>query len=143
MRSIRYGEYAHHKQIHDHFRDETLVSLKKELEQSEYSPAAIQHLTDTMQNWLAGHIMKEDQKNKKPDRDEEEEKWKNRSFGWLELGILYSPMITPAAASRRLKAWVLANKILVTLLKAAGWNRKQRVMTPKQVECIVEILGRP
>ena len=79
--------------------------------------------------------MKEDQKNKKPDRDEEEEKWKNRSFGWLELGILYSPMITPAAASRRLKAWVLANKILVT--------RKQRVMTPKQVECIVEILGRP
>lgn len=52
-------------------------------------------------------------------------------------------MITPAAASRRLKAWVLANKILVNLLKAAGWNRKQRVMTPKQVECIVEILGRP
>ena len=41
--------------------------------------------------------MREDQKNKKPDRDEEEEKWKNRSFGWLELGILYSPMITPAA----------------------------------------------
>lgn len=89
--------------------------------------------------------MKEDQKKKPPfpEDKEEEEKWKNRSFGWLELGILYSPMITPAAASRRLKAWVLANKILVTLLKAAGWNRKQRVMTPKQVECIVEILGRP
>lgn len=88
--------------------------------------------------------MKEDQKKKPPfPEDKEEEKWKNRSFGWLELGILYSPMITPAAASRRLKAWVLANKILVTLLKAAGWNRKQRVMTPKQVECIVEILGRP
>lgn len=88
--------------------------------------------------------MKEDQKKKPPfPEDEEEEKWKNRSFGWLELGILYSPMITPAAASRRLKAWVLANKVLVSLLKAAGWNRKQRVMTPKQVECIVEILGRP
>ena len=87
--------------------------------------------------------MKEDQKNKKPDRDEEEEKWKNRSFGWLELGILYSPMITHAPPSRSMKDWVLANKILVTLLKAAGWNRKQRVMTPKQVECIVEILGRP
>ncbi|KMM32711.1 hypothetical protein ACM15_15700 [Parabacteroides goldsteinii] len=88
--------------------------------------------------------MKEDQKKKPPfPEDKEEEKWKNRSFGWLELGILYSPMITPAAASRRLKAWVLANKVLVSLLKAAGWNRKQRVMTPKQVECIVEILGRP
>ena len=88
--------------------------------------------------------MKEDQKKKPPfPEDKEEEKWKNRSFGWLELGILYSPMITPAAASRRLKAWVLANKVMVSLLKAAGWNRKQRVMTPKQVECIVEILGRP
>lgn len=87
--------------------------------------------------------MKEDRKNKKAEWDEEEEKWKNRSFGWLELGILYSPMLTPAAASRRLKAWVLSNKVLVALLNAVGWNRKQRVMTPKQVECIVEILGRP
>ena len=86
--------------------------------------------------------MKEDRKKKQP-FPEEEEKWKNRSFSWLELGILYSPMLTPAAASRRLKAWVLANKVLVALLNAVGWNRKQRVMTPKQVECIVEILGRP
>ncbi len=61
MRSIRYDGYAHHKQIHDYFRDETLVSLKKELEQSDFSPSAVRHLTDTMQNWLAEHIMKEDQ----------------------------------------------------------------------------------
>lgn len=61
MRSIRYGGYVHHKQLHDHFRDKTLVSLKKELEQSDYSPTAIQHLTDTMQDWLVEHIMKEDQ----------------------------------------------------------------------------------
>ena len=88
--------------------------------------------------------MKEDRKKKHPSsEDEEEEKWKNRSFSWLELGILYSPMLTPAAASRRLKAWVLANTVLVSLLNAAGWNKQQRVMTPKQVECIVEILGRP
>ncbi|MCI8506810.1 MAG: hemerythrin family protein [Lachnospiraceae bacterium] len=61
MRSIRYSGYAQHKQIHDNFRDKTLVSLKKELEQSGYSSSAIQHLTDTMQSWLAGHIMKVDQ----------------------------------------------------------------------------------
>lgn len=88
--------------------------------------------------------MKEEKKKKGLSaEEEEEEKWKNRSFSWLELGILYSPTITPAAASRRLKAWVLANKFLIALLSAAGWNRKQRVMTPRQVECIVEILGRP
>ena len=79
--------------------------------------------------------MKEDREKKHPlPEDEEEEKWKNRSFSWL---------LTPAAASRRLKAWVLANKVLVSLLNTAGWNRQQRIMTPKQVECIVEILGRP
>lgn len=61
MRSIRYAGYAHHKQIHDHFRDETLISLKRELELSDYAPRAIHHLTDTMQNWLVEHIMKEDQ----------------------------------------------------------------------------------
>jgi len=88
--------------------------------------------------------MKEDREKKHPlPEDKEEEKWKNRSFSWLELGILYSPTLTPAAASRRLKAWVLANKVLVSLLNTAGWNRQQRIMTPKQVECIVEILGRP
>ena len=88
--------------------------------------------------------MKEDREKKHPlPEDEEEEKWKNRSFSWLELGILYSPTLTPAAESRRLKAWVLANKVLVSLLNTAGWNRQQRIMTPKQVECIVEILGRP
>lgn len=75
--------------------------------------------------------------------EEEEAKWKNRSFSWLELGLLYSPQLTPAAASRRLKVWVMSNKALLALLNATGWNRKQRVMTPRQVACIVEILGRP
>lgn len=88
--------------------------------------------------------MKEEEGKKRSLTDEEEEKkWKNRSLSWLELGILYSPSLTPAAASRRLKAWVLANKILISLLSAVGWNRRQRVMTPKQVERIVEILGEP
>ena len=75
--------------------------------------------------------------------DEEEERWRNRSFSWLELGLLYSPMLTPAAASRRLKAWVLANATLISLLHEAGWHRRQRIMTPKQVSCIVEVLGKP
>lgn len=75
--------------------------------------------------------------------EEEEEQWKNRSFSWLELGLLYSPMLTPAAASRRLKSWVLANATLIALLNEAGWHRRQRIMTPRQVSCIVEVLGKP
>lgn len=61
MRSIRYKEYAHHKKIHDNFRDVTLISLRQDLELSGYSARAVQRFLATMQNWLKEHIMREDQ----------------------------------------------------------------------------------
>lgn len=61
MRSIRYEGYVRHKRIHDNFRDETLVSLKRDLEQSGYSQAAVLRFIKTMEQWLVNHIMKEDQ----------------------------------------------------------------------------------
>lgn len=61
MRSIRYGNYVHHKRIHDNFRDKTLVSIKADLERSDYSPAAVQRFALIINNWLADHIMVEDQ----------------------------------------------------------------------------------
>lgn len=61
MRSIRYAGYAQHKRIHDNFRDRTLVSLKKDLELSHYSSAAIQRFVEAMNSWLKTHIMQEDQ----------------------------------------------------------------------------------
>lgn len=61
MRSIRYSGYAEHKRTHDNFRDKTLVALKKDLEMSDYSQTAMQHFAEVMSNWLAEHIMREDQ----------------------------------------------------------------------------------
>ncbi len=61
MRSIKYGGYARHKQIHDTFRDKTLVSLKKDLALSNYSILSVQRFVGTMTGWLTGHIMIEDQ----------------------------------------------------------------------------------
>lgn len=61
MRSIKYGGYARHKQIHDTFRDKTLVSLKKDLTLSNYSSLSVQRFVGTMTGWLTGHIMTEDQ----------------------------------------------------------------------------------
>lgn len=86
---------------------------------------------------------KEDMDKTKTVGEDEDEKWKNRSFTWLELGLLYSPALTPAAASRRLKNWVTANAGLIRSLTKTGWNRRQRILTPRQVGCIVEILGEP
>ncbi|MDE7318196.1 MAG: bacteriohemerythrin [Lachnospiraceae bacterium] len=61
MRSIHYSGYAQHKRVHDHFRNETLVALKKDLERSGYSMSAAQHFVEILGNWLTEHIMLEDQ----------------------------------------------------------------------------------
>lgn len=61
MRSIRYKGYAAHKKTHDNFRAKSLVSLKKDLELSNYSQAAVERVVRVMSGWLTEHIMKEDQ----------------------------------------------------------------------------------
>ena len=71
------------------------------------------------------------------------EVWRNRSFTYRELGICYSPEVKPAVASRRLKQWVTGNPSLLHSLSATGWNCNQRILTPRQVACIVETLGEP
>lgn len=76
-------------------------------------------------------------------KGDDEKKWKNRCFTWMELGVLYSPALTPAAASRRLKVWVMANAGLIRSLTKTGWTRTQRILTPRQVGCIVDVLGEP
>ena len=81
-------------------------------------------------------MKKDDRKSRiKTAGDDEEER--------MELGILYSPDLTPAAASRRLKVWVTANAGLLRSLGKTGWNRTQRILTPRQVGYIVEVLGEP
>ena len=61
MRSVHYKGYEKHKKLHDEFRDNTLVSLKKYLKSSDYSPMAVKRFLNVMVGWLTGHIMVEDQ----------------------------------------------------------------------------------
>lgn len=74
---------------------------------------------------------------------DKEKPWKSHCHSYLSLGCLYSPDITPAVASRRLKAWITRNPQLVAELQQTGWNNRQRVLTPRQVDCIVRVLGEP
>ena len=68
--------------------------------------------------------------------DDEEGKWKNRSTTLRRLG-------RPEVASRRLKQWIGGNPVLLGLLHENGWTASRRVLTPKQVEQIVRVLGEP
>ena len=63
-----------------------------------------------------------------------------RSGGW-DGNI--ARMVTPEVASRRLKQWIVGNPVLLGLLHENGWTASRRVLTPRQVEQIVRVLGEP
>lgn len=69
--------------------------------------------------------------------------FKIRSYGWQELAILYAPNLTPASAGKRLTNWVKAHPQLTQALQATGWQAGKRLLTPLQVQRIVEFLGEP
>ena len=75
--------------------------------------------------------------------DDEEGKWKNRYTTLRRMGRKYSPDVTTEVASRRLKQWIVGNPVLLGLLHENGWTASRRVLTPKQVEQIVRVLGEP
>lgn len=61
MRAIGYSGYDAHKRIHANFANRLLPTIKKELEQTNYSPQAIEHFVGVAGGWLIGHTLTEDQ----------------------------------------------------------------------------------
>ncbi len=60
MASIHYEGLEQHRYIHTGFRENTLLKLEQELEQSDYSPEAMDHFLGVCAGWLIGHTVTED-----------------------------------------------------------------------------------
>lgn len=60
MLSIDYAGLDIHRRIHKNFRDRTIPALERELEQSGYSPDAVNHFLGVCAGWLVGHSLIED-----------------------------------------------------------------------------------
>lgn len=60
MASIDYAGFETHRRLHDNFRQKTLPALEKELAQSSFSQAAIDHFLGVCAGWLLGHTLTED-----------------------------------------------------------------------------------
>lgn len=60
MASINYEELEHHRYIHNGFRENTLPALELELEQTDFSPDAVEHFLGVCVGWLVGHTLTED-----------------------------------------------------------------------------------
>lgn len=60
MLSINYKGYETHRQLHQGFRQKTLPALEQELENTNYSPGAVDHFLGVCAGWLIGHTLTED-----------------------------------------------------------------------------------
>lgn len=66
-----------------------------------------------------------------------------KSYSWKELSVLYGPGLKPESAGKRLSIWVKINPDLCRELHQNGWQKGKRLLTPLQVEIIVNYLGEP
>lgn len=72
-----------------------------------------------------------------------ENKFQLKSYTWKELAVLYGPDLKPESATKRLSKWVTVNTNLNLELQQKGWSKGKHLLTPLQVETIVNYLGKP
>ena len=60
-----------------------------------------------------------------------------------ELARLYAPNLSERGALKRLQAWIDFNPRLARALARAGYSRRQKLVTPRQVEIVYRYLGEP
>jgi hypothetical protein len=70
------------------------------------------------------------------------ERIKIHAYGFKELALLYFPNSQPATAAALLRKWIRLRP-LAGKLKEAHYQSGQRILTPRQVEIIVEHVGEP
>jgi len=75
--------------------------------------------------------------------EEEKSTFTVRSYTKSELAHLYNPQLTLKNATQVLRRWILHNTELYEALIRAGYQDRNRILTPRQVEIIIQILGEP
>ena len=60
-----------------------------------------------------------------------------------QLAALYAPCLSERGALKRLQAWIDFNPRLAHALERAGFRKRQKLLTPRQVDIIYKYLGEP
>lgn len=60
-----------------------------------------------------------------------------------QLAALYAPCLSERGALKRLQAWIDFNPRLARALERAGFRKRQKLLTPRQVDIIYQYLGEP
>lgn len=78
MASINYDRYNEHKKIHTSFKEQTLPTLEKELERTNFSKTSLDHFLGVCTGWLIGHTLTDDMA---INGDTDNERWKKLLTG--------------------------------------------------------------
>lgn len=68
---------------------------------------------------------------------------KKHLYARKELAVAYFPKLTPASATKQLTIWIDRDDELYADLKTAGFQKGQRIFTPRQIEILFAHLGEP
>ncbi len=79
----------------------------------------------------------------KLDTMNKEETFKVRAYGYGELAQLYFPNVSKQSATVQFRRWIVVNEKLKEALNDSGFQKFQKLLTPKQVEIITKFLGEP
>lgn len=74
---------------------------------------------------------------------EEKSTFTVRSYTKSELAHLYNPQLTLKNATQVLRRWILHNSELYAELIHLGYQDRNRIFTPRQVQVITDYLGQP
>ena len=66
-----------------------------------------------------------------------------RSYVYGELALLYFTFSTKKSATNQLRRWIRRNQELRRNLALLGFTERQRILTPRQVEVVVQFVGEP
>jgi len=74
---------------------------------------------------------------------EQTERFRIRCYSKTELGLLYTPHCRKEHAWRVMRNWIIRCQPLNEALLATGLTPSSRILSPRQVQIIVEHLGEP
>jgi hypothetical protein len=72
-----------------------------------------------------------------------DDKFKIKSYGFGELAQMYFPSISKKSAAAQFRKWVRTSKTALPMLEKLGYKIGNRLLTPAQVELIVNEFGEP
>lgn len=72
-----------------------------------------------------------------------EKSFEIRMYGFSELAQQYFPNIEPKSAAKNLRSWIKHSEALQEKLAKADYTVGQRILSPRQVQVLIEHLGEP